>query len=98
MTSGRQGEHPARAYGVTGGGFAEGQANPDECEQDKRVEGFATGQDDPGSFPEDEQLGSFSRGQEEQTARRMLKRVHLAPSTRQRNSPLATTPARERIS
>jgi hypothetical protein len=65
MTSGRQGEHPARAYGVTGSGFAEGQANPDECEQDKRVEGFATGQDDPGSFPEDEQLGSFSRGQEE---------------------------------
>jgi hypothetical protein len=65
MTGGRQGKHPARAYGVTGSGFAEGQANPDECEQDKRVEGFATGQDDPKSFPEDEQLGSFSRGQEE---------------------------------
>ena len=65
MTSGRQGEHPARAYGVTGGGFAEGQANPDEFEQDKRVEGFGTGQDDPEDFPEDETLGSFARGQEE---------------------------------
>lgn len=65
MSSGRQGEHPARAYGVTGAGFAEGQGNPDEFEQDKRVEGFATGQDDPEKFPEDEKLGSFSRGQEE---------------------------------
>ena len=64
MTSDRQGEHPARAYGTTGGGFAEGQAKPDEFEQDKRVEGFATGQDDPEKFPEDEQLGSFARGQE----------------------------------
>jgi hypothetical protein len=65
MTSGRQGEHPARAYGVTGGGYAEGQVNPDEFEQDKRVEGFATGQEDAESFPENEQLGSFARGQEE---------------------------------
>ena len=63
-SSKRQGEHPARAFGKTGGGFAEGQANPDEFEQDKRVEGFAAGQDDPEKFPEDEQLGSFSRGQE----------------------------------
>ncbi|HUA47550.1 MAG TPA: hypothetical protein VMA77_20105 [Solirubrobacteraceae bacterium] len=65
MTSGRQGEHPARAYGATGGGFAEGQADPAEFEQDQRVEGFATGQDDPEKYPEDEELGSFARGQEE---------------------------------
>jgi len=65
MTSDRQGEHPARAYGATGGGFAEGQADPEQFEQDQRVEGFATGQDDPEKFPEDEQLGSFARGQEE---------------------------------
>jgi hypothetical protein len=64
MSSDRQGKHPARAYGATGGGFAEGQADPDEFEQDKRVEGFATGQDDPEKFPEDEQLGSFAKGQE----------------------------------
>jgi hypothetical protein len=31
----REGEHPARAYGVTGGGFAEGQANPEQIEDDK---------------------------------------------------------------
>jgi hypothetical protein len=64
MPTDRQGEHPARAYGATGGGFAEGQADPDEFAQDKRVEGFATGQDDPEQYPEDEQLGSFAEGQE----------------------------------
>ncbi|MGO9753992.1 MAG: hypothetical protein ACLP8S_28595 [Solirubrobacteraceae bacterium] len=63
MTSEREGEHPARAYGVTGGGFAEGQANPEEFAEDKQVGSFATGQEDPEKFPEDEQLGSFAKGQ-----------------------------------
>ena len=66
MTSGRQGEHPARAYGATGGGFAEGQANPEEFEQDSLVGDFAVGQEDVEKFPEDEELGSFARGQETQ--------------------------------
>jgi hypothetical protein len=59
----RQGEHPARAYGVTGGGFAEGQADPEEFEQDKQVGDFATGEEDLEKFPEDTKLGSFARGQ-----------------------------------
>ncbi len=67
MTSERQGEHPARAYGVTGGGFAEGQANPEEFEQDKQVGDFATGEEDLERFPEDAQLGSFAKGQEGQS-------------------------------
>jgi hypothetical protein len=58
----REGEHPARAYGATGGGFAEGQANPEE--QDKQVGSFATGEEDLEKFPEGEELGSFSRGQQ----------------------------------
>ena len=40
MSSERQGEHPARAYGVTGGGFAEGQADPEEFEEDQEVGSF----------------------------------------------------------
>jgi hypothetical protein len=60
----RQGEHPARPYGATGGGFAEGEASPEEFEQDKQVGGFATGEEDPEAFPEDQQLGSFARGSE----------------------------------
>lgn len=63
MTSERQGEHPARAYGATGGGFAEGQSNPEEFPEDKQVGSFASGQEDLEKFPEDEQLGSFTRGQ-----------------------------------
>jgi hypothetical protein len=59
----REGEHPARAYGVTGGGFAEGQADPDPAKEAK-VGSFSTGEEDPEKFPEDEQLGSFGRGQE----------------------------------
>ena len=62
MSSERQGEHPARASGVTGGGFAEGQADPEEFEQDEQVGDFATGQENLGEFPEDAQLGSFARG------------------------------------
>ena len=65
MSGERQGEHPARAYGTTGGGFAEGQADPEQFEEDKQVGSFATGEEDPEKFPEDEQLGSFARGQEE---------------------------------
>ena len=64
MSSKREGEHPARAYGVTGGGFAEGEAHPEEFEQDKQVGSFATGEEDLEKFPEDEQLGSFARGEE----------------------------------
>ena len=65
MSNEREGEHPARAYGATGGGFAEGQANPEEFEQDKDVGSFATGEEDLEKFPEDQQLGSFAKGQEE---------------------------------
>lgn len=65
MSSEREGEHPARPYGSTGGGFAEGEANPEEFEQDKHVGSFATGEEDPEQFPDDERLGSFARGQEE---------------------------------
>jgi hypothetical protein len=64
VTGERQGEHPARAYGVTGGGFAEGQADPEQFEQDKEVGDFATGEEDLERFPEDAKLGSFARGQE----------------------------------
>jgi hypothetical protein len=64
MSSKREGEHPARAYGATGGGFAEGQVNPEDVEQDKQVGSFATGEEDLEKHPEDEQLGSFARGQE----------------------------------
>ncbi len=64
MTSERQGEHPARAYGATGGGFAEGQADPEQFEQDKQVGDFATGEEDLETFPEDAKLGSFAKGQE----------------------------------
>jgi hypothetical protein len=63
MSSEREGEHPARAYGTTGGGFAEGAANPEKFEDDK-VGSFATGEEDLEKFPEDERLGSFARGQE----------------------------------
>jgi hypothetical protein len=44
MNGEREGEHPARAYGTTGGGFAEGEANSEEFEQDKQVGSFATGE------------------------------------------------------
>jgi hypothetical protein len=64
MTSKRQGEHPARAYGVTGSGFAEGQGNAEEFEEDKKVGSFATGEEDLEKFPADQQLGSFARGEE----------------------------------
>ena len=64
MSSKREGEHRARAYGATGSGFAEGQSNPEEVEADEQVGSFATGEEDLEKFPEDEQLGSFARGQE----------------------------------
>lgn len=64
MSSEREGKHPARAYGKTGGGFGEGQVNPEQFEEDEQVGSFATGEEDPEKFPEDEQLGSFARGQE----------------------------------
>ena len=64
MTGEREGEHPARAYGTTGGGFAEGEAKPDELKPDKQVGSFATGEEDLEKFPEDEQLGSFAKGSE----------------------------------
>ncbi len=64
MTDERQGEHPARAYGKTGGGFAEGQANPEEFTEDEQVGSFATGEEMPDKFPQDGELGSFARGQE----------------------------------
>ena len=67
MSSKREGKHPARAYGTSGGGFAEGEARPEKLEQDKQdkqVGSFATGEENLEKFPEDEQLGSFAKGQE----------------------------------
>jgi hypothetical protein len=64
VSSNRHGEHPARAFGATGGGFAEGQNDPEEFEPDKTVGGFASGQDDQEEFPDDVKLGSFARGQQ----------------------------------
>jgi len=64
VTSDRHGTHPARPFGVTGGGFAEGQNNPEEFEPEKNVGGFASGQEDLEEFPEDSKLGSFARGQQ----------------------------------
>ncbi len=64
MSNEREGKHPARPYGKTGGGFAEGQVDPEEFEDDEQVGSFATGEEDPEKFPEDEELGSFARGQE----------------------------------
>ena len=49
---------------MTGGGFAEGQAKPEEFEEDKQVGAFATGEEDLEKFPEDAKLGSFAKGQE----------------------------------
>jgi hypothetical protein len=62
--SDRHGTHPGRPFGVTGGGFAEGQVNPEEFKPDKTVGGFATGQEDLEEYPEGAQLGSFAIGQE----------------------------------
>jgi hypothetical protein len=60
----RHGTHPARPFGRTGGGFAEGQDHPEEFEPDKTVGGFGTGQEDLEEFPEGAQLGGFAKGQE----------------------------------
>ena len=65
----RHGTHPARPFGRTGGGFAEGQDNPEEFKPDKTVGGFATGQEDLEEFPEDAKLGSFALGQEAEKKR-----------------------------
>jgi hypothetical protein len=74
MTGEREGEHPARAYGTTGGGFAEGEAKePEEFEHDKQVGSFATGEEEPEEFADDERLGSFARGQEETDSSRNVK-------------------------
>jgi hypothetical protein len=64
MSGKREGQHPARPYGATGGGFAEGQVNPEDVEKDKQVGSFATGEEDLEKFPEGDELGSFARGQE----------------------------------
>jgi hypothetical protein len=64
VSSNRHGTHPARPFGVTGGGFAEGQNNPEDFVPEKTVGAFGTGQDDPEEFPEDVKLGSFARGQQ----------------------------------
>ena len=65
MSSGshRDGSHPGRPFGVTGGGFAEGQVDEDYVPT-KKVAGFAEGQEDLEEHPEDAKLGSFARGQQ----------------------------------
>jgi len=64
VTSDRRGTHPARPFGVTGGGFAEGQNDPEEFKPEKNVASFAAGQENVEEFPEDTKLGSFARGQQ----------------------------------
>ena len=66
MSSDRHGTHPGRPFGVTGGGFAEGQVDPEEFKPEKNVGGFAAGQEDLEEFPEGAQLGGFAKGQETQ--------------------------------
>ena len=62
MSSNRHGNHPARPFGTTGGGFAEGQNHPEDVEPDPTVGGFASGQDDQEEFPEDVKLGQLRQG------------------------------------
>jgi hypothetical protein len=62
----RHGTHPARPFGRTGGGFAEGQDHPEEFKPDKTVGGYASGQEDLEEFPEGAELGGFARGQEDE--------------------------------
>jgi hypothetical protein len=64
VSSDRHGTHPARPFGRTGGGFAEGQDNPEEFPPDKTVGAFGTGQEDLEEYPEGAKLGSFARGQQ----------------------------------
>lgn len=64
MSSNRDGTHPGRPFGVTGGGFAEGQNDAEEFVPEKKVGSFGTGQEDVEEFPEDLKLGSFARGQQ----------------------------------
>jgi hypothetical protein len=64
VSSDRRGTHPARPFGVTGGGFAEGQNDPEEHPPEKNVGAFATGQENIEEYPEDVKLGSFARGQQ----------------------------------
>jgi hypothetical protein len=59
----RDGSHPGRPFGVTGGGFAEGQVDEDYV-PDKKVGAFGTGQEDLEEYPEGAKLGSFARGQQ----------------------------------
>jgi hypothetical protein len=79
MTGEREGEHPARAYGTTGGGFAEGEAKPEEFEHDKEVGSFAAGEEEPEKFGDDERLGSFARGQEETESSQNVKEGTFGP-------------------
>ena len=60
----RHGTHPGRPFGVTGGGYAEGQVDPEDYTPDKNVGGFASGQEDLEEFPEGAKLGTFARGQQ----------------------------------
>ncbi|HEY2656976.1 MAG TPA: hypothetical protein VGI55_14380 [Solirubrobacteraceae bacterium] len=64
MSSNRDGTHPGRPFGVTGGGFAEGQNDPEEFKPEKKVGAFGTGQEDLEQYPDDAKLGSFARGQQ----------------------------------
>jgi hypothetical protein len=64
VSSNRDGTHPGRPFGVTGGGFAEGQYDPAKFEPEKKVGAFGTGQEDLEQYPEDAKLGSFARGQQ----------------------------------
>jgi hypothetical protein len=64
VSSDRRGTHPARPFGVTGGGFAEGQNDPEEHPPEKNVGAFGTGQENIEEYPEDVKLGSFARGQQ----------------------------------
>jgi len=58
-------EHPAKPE-QSQGGFAEGEASPEQYPDDKAVGRFSEGQEDlPDSDPEKIHHGRFSEGQEE---------------------------------
>lgn len=96
MSSERKAEHSAaRSYGVTGGGFAEGQANPEKFKHDEQVGGFATGEGDLEDFPEDAQLGSFATGQ---AAEENVEEARLARWGARRTNRSATSESGVRVS
>ena len=66
MSSEQSAEHPAEPERREEGGFAEGEARPDEFADEDRVGRFSEGQEELGEEdPEKHTQGSFAEGQEQ---------------------------------